>query len=58
MWRDGAPANTLAAERGEFDMYLSLLEELCEISLETLPPQSYGEFGACEVAEDTFRRVL
>jgi len=39
-------------------MYLSLLEELCEISLEALLPQSYGESVACEVAEDTFRRVL
>jgi hypothetical protein len=39
-------------------MYLSLLEELCEISLETLLPQSYGEFGACEVAEDPSKRVL
>jgi len=46
------------AERGEFDMYLSLMEKLCGISLETLPPQSYGEFGAYEVAEDPFRRVL
>jgi len=53
----GTPAKMPAAERGEFDMYLPL-EELCEISLEALPPQSYGEFGACEVAEDPFRRVL
>ncbi len=57
-FRRGTPAKTPAAERGEFDMYHSLLEKLYEISLRALPPQSYGEFGACEVAEDTFRRVL
>jgi len=57
-FRWGTPAKTPAAERGEFDMYLSLMEKLCEISLETLPSQSYIESGACEVAEDPFRCVL
>jgi superfamily II DNA or RNA helicase len=68
IWRFGQRANTIyvvdmvlktpAAERDEFDMYLSLLEKLYEISLRALPPQSYGEFEVYEVAEDTFRRVL
>jgi len=68
IWRFGQRADpvyvvdmvlkTPAAERDEFDMYLSLLEKLYEISLRALPPQSYGEFEVYEVAEDTFRRVL
>ncbi|NAZ33309.1 MAG: DEAD/DEAH box helicase family protein [Pyrobaculum sp.] len=68
IWRFGQRVNTIyvvdmvlktpAAERDEFDMYLSLLEKLYEISLKALPPQSYGEFKVYEVAEDTFRRVL
>jgi hypothetical protein len=57
-FRRGTPAKTPAAEKDGFDMYLSLLEKLYEISLRALPPQSYGEFGAREVAEGTFRRVL
>ncbi len=57
-FRRGAPAKTPAAERDGFDMYHSLLEKLYEISLRALLSQSYGEFGACEVAEDPFRRVL
>jgi superfamily II DNA or RNA helicase len=68
VWRFGQRADpiyivdmvlkTPAAERDEFDMYLSLLEKLYEISLRALPPQSYGKFEVYEVAEDRFRRVL
>jgi superfamily II DNA or RNA helicase len=68
IWRFGQRADpvyvvdmvlkTPAAERDEFDMYVSLLEKLYEISLRALPPQSYGEFEVYEVGEDTFRRVL
>jgi len=49
---------TPGVERDEFEMYLSLLEKLYEISLKALPPQSYGEFEVYEAAEDALRKIL
>jgi len=45
-------------ERDEFEMYLTLLEKLYQISLKALPPQSYGEFEVYEMSEDELRKIL
>lgn len=67
IWRFGQRAEevlvvdmvlNVGPNRGEYSMYADFLEKLYQISLHTLPPQSYGEFEIYQIEEGDVNKLL